>query len=163
MRSRLFFIILALSLPIAAVLAIVYFASSENIAKKAVTPMGATVPGTGGKTTDKITVSTVPVTIEEARKRGIARLEEIKKMTQEEWDVERVKVAHRNPPTKLEMAIARAQLRVDDLNRMTAAEWENEKNILRERERRNIAYDKDQAENARQEKVQKLIDSVKGK
>ncbi len=143
MNLRRFIIPLSVVLPMIVMLAIIYFAS--DIGKKAApneTAEKNPAARSGGmsKAPEKLPdtallPANVPISLDDARQKAKARLDELQKMTQKQWDSERVKVLHRSPPERIEEAIARTMLRVKDLEVMDEAAWEADKLRIIRREK----------------------------
>jgi hypothetical protein len=134
MVKKLVLLLLALTLPVAAAIAVARFAlpqmvpaGSENTTANIATAMPEYRP------------RVVPETLDIAKKMTIDRLTYLQKLTQDEWLVERRIYIHRNPPENITDAIAKVQERLGDLNRMSHAEWIQEKKRLQQRADREAA------------------------
>ncbi len=146
MKLRSFIIPLAIVLPMIVMLAIIYFAT--DIGKKS-TPNAAAKTDTNKPNANVAGMSkapetlpdtqaipaSVPTSLEDARKKAQARLEELQKLNQKQWEAEREKIPYRYPPERIEEAIARTMLRVKDLGEMDEAGWEADKLRIIRREK----------------------------
>lgn len=152
MKLRLFIIISAIVLPLAATGLLLYFSKGVGQTAAPNETQALQDDGTPENIVGMSTVpnhlpaleptidSTVPDTLGEARQQAKDRLAELKKFTQAQWNIERQLIPERNPPEAIEDAVARAQLRVDDLMKLKEQDWSAERQRMEALEKNRTAW-----------------------